>query len=112
MGEITAKLRIESILKHIDFIIDDLEDKSLEEFQQSDLHVRATCFSLMQIGEQLTKLHKIYGEKYPNVPWNEAIKLRTLIVHIYNKVSPTQIYRIAKNDLKPLREEILKIKVE
>jgi len=112
MDQTLTKLRIDSILKHIDLIINDLEGKSLEEFQQSDLHVRATCFSLMQIGEQLTKLHKIYGEKYPNVPWNEAIKLRTLIVHIYNKVSSTQIYRIAKNDLKPLKEEILKIVVE
>lgn len=111
MDPTITKLRVESILKHIDLIINDLEGISLEEFQQSDLHVRATCFSLMQISEQLTKLHTLYGEQYPNVPWNEAIKLRTLIVHIYNKVSAIQIYKIAKNDLKPLKEEILKIEI-
>ena len=85
---------------------------NLEEFQKSDLYVRATCFSLMQIGEQLTHLHKIIGNDYPNIPWNEAIKLRTLIVHIYNKVIASRIYDVAKKDLEPLRTEILKIKIE
>lgn len=62
MDQTLTKLRNDSILKHIDLIINDLEGKSLEEFQQSDLHVRATCFSLMQIGEQLTNYTR-YTEK-------------------------------------------------
>ena len=66
----------------------------------------------MQIGEQLTHLYKIIGNDYPNIPWSEAIKLRTLIVHIYNKVIASRIYSVAKNDLEPLRTEILKIKIE
>lgn len=112
MDQTLIKLRVESILKHIDSISDDLKEKSLEEFQKSDLYVRATCFSLMQIGEQLTHLHKIIGNDYPNIPWSEAIKLRTLIVHIYNKVNASRIYDIAKNDLEPLKTEISKIKIE
>lgn len=111
MDKTTIKLRIESIIKHIDFVTDDLKDLSLEEFEKSDLHGRATCFSLMQIGEQLTKLKEVFGEEYPNIPWKEAIKLRTLIVHVYNKVNFKEIYKIAKTDLPPLREEILKIKI-
>ena len=43
-------LRIGTIIKHIDSITSDLKDKNLEEFKKSDLYVRATCFSLMQIG--------------------------------------------------------------
>ena len=50
------KLRLDAILKHIDSVNDDLKDLSLEEFKKSDLHIRGTCFSLMQIGEQLTRL--------------------------------------------------------
>ena len=112
MDQTLLKLRIESILKHIDTITDDLRDKGLEEFQESDLYVRATCFSLMQIGEQLTHLHKIIGNDYPSIPWSEAIKLRTLIVHVYNKVNASRIYDVAKKDLGPLKTEILKIKIE
>ena len=111
MDQALIKLRIESILKHIDSIIEDLEDKTLEDFAKSDLYVRATCFSLMQIGEQLAKLREVFGKDYPNIPWIEANKLRNLIVHIYNKVDPKQIYSVAKNDLEPLKREILLIKI-
>ena len=104
------KLRVESILEHISLVIDDLKNVSLEEFQQSSLHVRGTCFSLMQIGEQLTKLESLFAKDYPNIPWKEAIKLRTLIVHVYNKVDAEEIYKIAKNDLEPLKREIELIK--
>ena len=110
MDQALIKLRIESILKHIDSIIEDLEDKTLEDFAKSDLYVRATCFSLMQIGEQLAKLREVFGKDYPNIPWIEANKLRNLIVHIYNKVDPKQIYNVPKNDLGPLKREILLIK--
>ena len=102
MSKDLNKLRIDSILQHISLVIDDLKDMSLEEFEKSDLHVRGTCFSLMQIGEQLTKLETLFGKDYPNIPWKQAIKLRTLIVHVYNKVDAAEIYKIAKNDLEPL----------
>ena len=105
------KLRLDAILKHIDSVNDDLKDLSLEEFKKSDLHIRGTCFSLMQIGEQLTRLEKVFGTEYPNIPWKEAIKLRTLIVHIYNKVDAEQIFRIAKNDLPDLKQQINQIKI-
>ena len=111
MDKDLIKLRLKSITNHIGYIIDDLKNISLEDFEKSDLYVRGTCFSLTQIGEQLTKLEPIFGKDYPEVPWKEAIKLRTLLVHVYNKVDAKQIYKTAKNDLENLREAILKIKV-
>lgn len=111
MDKDLIKLRLESILIHISLIKEDLKDLSLEDFRKSDLHVRGTCFSLMQIGEQLTKLESIFGKDYPNIPWKEAIKLRTLIVHIYNKVDADEIYKIAKNDLDELETSIKAISI-
>ncbi len=111
MDKTLIQLRIDSILKHISLVKDDLKDMSLEQFASSDLHVRGTCFSLMQIGEQLTKLESIFKDDYPNIPWKEAIKLRTLIVHVYNKVDAYEIYKIAKNDLDDLETAIKSIKI-
>lgn len=111
MDETLRKLRLESILNHISLIKNDLKDMTLEDFAKSDLHVRGTCFSLMQIGEQLSKLEGIYKDDYPNIPWKEAIKLRTLIVHVYNKVDAEEIYSVAKNDLDSLEAAIKTIKV-
>ena len=111
MDKTLTKLRIESIINHIEYIENDLQDMSLEEFEKSDLHVRGTCFSLMQIGEQLSKLQDIFGKEYPDIPWKEAIKLRTLIVHVYNKVDAEEIYKIAKNDLSSLKKSIKTIRL-
>lgn len=111
MDKNLIKLRLESVLSHISYIIDDLKDMDLDSFKKSDLHVRATCFSMMQVGEQLTKLEDIFAKDYPQIPWKQAIKLRTLIVHVYNKVDAEEIYKIAKTDLEPLYKEISTIKI-
>ena len=111
MDKNLIELRLESVLSHISYIKNDIKDMSLEDFKKSDLHVRGVCFSIAQIGEQLTKLEAIFGQQYPNIPWKKAIKLRTLIVHIYNKVDAEEIYYVAKNDLDDLEQAIKTIRI-
>ena len=105
-------LRLDTVIKFIDMVLNDVGQKSLVEFSESDLLVRATCFALVQIGEQMGKLEKELSDKYPNIPWTEAIKMRNLIVHVYNKVKAEPVYWTVKNDLPKLKEsfEIIKNK--
>lgn len=105
-------LRINTLLKHIETIINDLDGMSLCVFSKSDLLVRATCFSLIQIGEQMNRLEKDLKELYPNVQWFRARELRNLIVHVYNKVEPVTIYKTAVDYLPILKEEFATIKKE
>ena len=111
MDQTLIKQRIESILKHIDSITDDLKDKSLDDFQKSDLYVRATCFSLMQIGEEMNKLKEKLGEKYAHLPWQDTRSMRNVIVHDYGKVNVELVYLTIKNNLPSLKtafEQVLK----
>ena len=102
--------RIDLLLKHIDIVLADIKDKSMEQFSESDLLVRATCFSIVQVGEQMIQLGKKIKNNCPDVPWEEAAKLRNLIVHVYHKVDADQIYDTAVTDLLPLKEDFLKIR--
>lgn len=97
-------LRIETIIRFIDTAHDDVGDKTLDEFSESDLLVRATCFCLVQIGEQMTNLEKELSNEYPDIPWSKAIRMRNLIVHIYNRVKSEPVYFTVKNDLPLLKE--------
>lgn len=108
----SIKDRIRFLLKHIDTVLSDTKGKTLEQFAESDLLVRATCFSIVQVGEQMTKLEKHLADKYPDLPWDEARDMRILIVHIYNKVDAAQIYKTAMNDLPELKEKIMAISDE
>ena len=103
------KDRIETILKFITNVEKDLDGVSLEEYQQSDLLVRATCFSLVQIGEQMNRLETKIGKEYPDIPWSEAVKLRNLIVHVYSHVKSEIIYNVIKNDLPELKKSFMNI---
>ena len=103
-------LRIDLLIRHIDIIKNDIKNFKYEEFSNSDLLVRATCFSLVQIGEQMNKLEENYKELYPNIPWTAARKMRNLIVHVYSKVDAAQIWQTATEDLDELKTMFNEVK--
>ena len=98
------------LLKQIALIQNDLADKSLDDFQKSDLLARATAFSLMQIGEQMNKLEKTFKDLYPELPWRDARDMRNIIAHVYSKVDAAQVYSTAKQDLEILKKYFEKIR--
>ena len=100
------------LIKHINLIQSDLKDKTIDDFKKSDLLVRATCFSLVQIGEQMNKLEDKYRQNYPDVPWSSARKMRNIIVHVYNKIDAEQVWSTAKQDLDELKNKFEIIKTE
>lgn len=91
-------------------VLSDMKDVSLDGFESNDLLFRATCFSIAQIGEQMIRLQDKIGQKYPEIPWAVARKMRNFIVHDYDDVIPEIVYSTAKEDLPSLKESFLLIK--
>lgn len=56
--------RIDSLLEHIDLIFGDTNGLTIEELKKSNLLLRATCFSLAQVGEMMNQLEKALSPKY------------------------------------------------
>lgn len=110
MTEKHTILRVDTVIKFIDTAINDVGTKSLKEFGESDLLVRGTCFCIVQITEQMNNLEKELSKDYPNVPWDKAVKMRNLIVHVYNKVKYEPVYWTVKNDLPALRQSFVEIR--
>lgn len=104
MINVNEIIRVDFLLKQITIIENDLAGKSFEEFKKNDLLVRATAFSLMQIGEQMNKLEKIFRDDYPDLPWKDARDMRNIIVHVYSKVDADQVYMTATKDLVVLKK--------
>lgn len=104
-----ALIRIKSLLKQINLVLSDTKDIDLTEYTIKSQLVRATCFSISQIGEQMIRLQEKIGDKYPDVPWLGARSMRNMIVHDYDKVDLQQVSKTIKNDLPQLEEVFLKI---
>ena len=103
-------LRINSLLKHIDEVLEDTENTTVDDFKESRLLLKSTCFSLSQIGEQMGKLEELLLENYPDLPWKRARGMRNFIIHDYERIDIEQVYSTVKNDLPSLKEafEILR----
>ena len=104
--------RIDSLLEHINSILNDTEWLSSSEIGKSNLLLRATCFSVSQIGEMMNQLEKELSPKYGNLPWTGARKMRNIIVHDYAGIDVEQIYSVIHNDLPGLKVAFIAIKNE
>lgn len=97
------------IINYIDSIIKYTENVNYLEFKDNGMMVEACVFNLSQIGELVNKLDKNYIDKYPEVPWFKMRGLRNRIVHDYEGVNLNLIWQIIDNDIKVLKEQLLKL---
>ena len=102
--------KIDSLLGHIDLIFADTKGMTVDELKKASLLLRATCFSISQVGEIMNKLEKALSSKYDKLPWVEARRMRNAIVHDYQGIDVEQVYSTVKNDLSNLRTAFISIK--
>ena len=109
MDDITL-YRINSLLEHVDLVLNDTNGKSIEDFKENSILLRATCFSIAQIGEMLNQLEKALSLKYQNLPWTDSRRMRNIIIHDYGKTDIEQVYSTIRNDLPNLKVAFITIK--
>ena len=110
MDKELISLRIDEILKHIDFASIDLKDLELKDFNGNSLIARATAFSLEQICEHVSKLRKIFETSHPEIPWDKIYDMRIVLAHMYVTVDCEIVYKTVKNDLPSLKRQLLDLK--
>ena len=103
-------LRIDTLLKHIDQIFDDTTNVSVDELKNSNLLLRAVCFSMAQVGEMMSQLQENLGEKYWKLPWYPAKKMRNIIVHDYGGTDVEQVFSTIHDDLPDLKKAFLAVR--
>ena len=103
---------INIILEMVEEIIRDIGDKSFEEFEADNLLVRATCFTLIQIGDSLAVISKKLNDLYPEVPWEYAKDMPNFILHDFHHIHTHAVYNTASYDMPRLRDMLIQIKVD
>ena len=97
-------LDIESIIQELDKIIDH-HQKDFNDFQKSFISVRAVERDLMIIGEAVNKIVQINSDIQITCV-KQIIGLRNLIVHAYDSIEPSVLWRILIKDIPTLKKEI------
>ena len=102
--------RINTIIKHVEVVENDLNGITLAKFNELDVLVRATAFSIAQIGEQMIQIEEDLKDDYDDLPWKEARNMRNLIVHVYSSVKAEVVYQTATEDLESLKNRMILIR--
>jgi uncharacterized protein with HEPN domain len=102
--EIKYLLDIDSIIIELERIMD-VHNSNYQEFSTNFISVRAVERNLMIIGEAVNKLLQMN----PSITITSAkhmIGLRNIIVHSYDSVDPSVLWRIIIKDIPILKNEV------
>ena len=76
----------------------------------------AIAMMLIAIGETFKNIDKTTGgevlSRYPEIHWPGVKGVRDILAHDYFNIDPDEIFEICSKDLVPLKDVVLKIKIE
>ena len=75
---------------------------SLEVFSNSVLYRKAICMSIINIGELAKHLPDDFIRKNKEIPWNEIIGMRNVVVHGYYTIDARRAWDTVQNSIPKL----------
>lgn len=103
------KGRLEDIIKAADNIFSFTEGLSREELLADKLRYYAVSKNVEIIGEASYMLSTDFKNKHTEIPWNDIIRMRHVIVHGYANVLPELLWQTALVDVPILKNQIEEI---
>lgn len=105
------KIFLKHILESIQWIEKDSQNLSEEEFFEfrnvptQDAVIRR----LEIIGEAIRSLPNDLKRKYPEIPWQDIMDMRNILIHKYFGVDLNLVWGVIKKDIPSLKEHIKKM---
>jgi uncharacterized protein with HEPN domain len=99
-------LRLEDILANIELIQEYTRNFSYDEFAQDRKCQDAVERCVSRISEAASKLEGSIENIIPGQPWSQIRAVGNVLRHEYDRVNPIFIWRIASEDLPPLKTAI------
>ena len=101
--------RLADIIDAANRIASFTEGHSKEELLLDELRYYAVTRNVEIIGEAVYMLTHDFKNQHPDIPWNDIIKTRHVLVHGYASISPEVLWDIALNDVPKLKQQILSL---
>jgi uncharacterized protein with HEPN domain len=94
------------MLKAAEKIQSFLENQTLEIFLENDMLRAAVERNLGIIGEAARRISEELKQEHPEIPWRQIIAQRNVLIHEYDEIDYTEIWKVATFHLPRLIEQI------
>jgi len=102
-------LYIKDILDSIEKIEDFIGDMDFDEFAKDDKTSSAVVRKLEIIGEATKNITKEMRMKYKEIPWSDIARMRDKIIHFYFGVDYEIVWKVIKERLPVLKQQIKRV---
>ena len=100
------RIRLEHTLAAINNVFQYTDGKTIQQLNDDTMLFYATVKNVEIIGEAAYHLTRAFCKEHPETPWNDVMRMRNILVHDYYKIRLNEVWKVVKEDLKPLQEQI------
>lgn len=102
------QVRIEDMLEAIQRI-EKYAVRGKTAFASEELIQTYVVHNLQILGEAACKLTPEYRKQHPEIPWNQVIGMRHILVHDYFQVDLEIVWMVVEKELPKLKEQLLSL---
>ena len=104
-----SKLRVHDILDAIDRILTYVNGMQYQDFLADRKTQDAVARNIEIIGEAARSLEEPFRDKHPQIPWEEIIGMRNVMIHQYFGILPDVVWDVIQNELPPIKIQLNKL---
>ena len=105
-----AGIYIDDIIESISLVERYIKAINKEKFDNNTQLQDAVIRRLEIIGEAAKNMPEDVKKEYPEVPWEKIAGMRNVLIHEYFGINIERVWKVVKEDLIVLKENIQKIK--
>ncbi len=101
-----VRVYLDDIIESCGRISEYIEGVDRNTFENDEKIQDAVTRRLEIIGEAANRLPKEFMEEHKEIPWQKAISMRNILIHVYDEIDLTIVWETITETLPPFKKQV------